>query len=133
MSRVSLEFNRQRSHRNIWGRKDEEFVADFINISRRTLSDFEYKVFRYHFLLGGDWKLCCRKLNIDKGDFFHWVYRTQQKLGRAYRETEPYGLFPLDEYFGGSYRDEMVTTAKIEPIRPQRASLSGRVPLRKIA
>jgi hypothetical protein len=29
------------------------------------------------------------------------VYRIEQRLGRVYRELEPYALFPLDEYFGG--------------------------------
>jgi hypothetical protein len=41
-------------------------------------------------------------LNIDRGTFFHTVYRIEQKLGRAFRELEPYSLFPLDEYFHGA-------------------------------
>ena len=43
----------------------------------------EDKIFRYHFLLGADWKLCARKLGIDRGNFFHAVYRIEQKLGRC--------------------------------------------------
>jgi len=86
------------------GRKDEEFVADFCLVARRALSDSEHKLFRYHFLLGADWKLCTRKLGIDRGTFFHRVYRIEQKLGRVFRELEPYGLFPLDEYFHGPSR-----------------------------
>lgn len=102
ISRVSLEANPGRQRKNVWGRKDEEFMADFVLVSRRTLTDYEYRVFKYHFLLGADWKLCCRKLGIDRGDFFHEVYRIQQKLGRTFRELEPYALFPLDEYFNGT-------------------------------
>lgn len=90
-----------------WSRVREEYVADFILMTERTLSPAEYKLFRIHFLLGADWKLCTKKLNIDKGLFFHAVYRIQEKLGRAFTETEPYGLFPLDEYFGGTVRNDI--------------------------
>ncbi len=104
MSKISLEFIPGRERNFSWGRKDEEYMADFILVSRRTLGEFEYKIFKFHFLLGADWKLCCRRLNIDRGTFFHAVYRIQQELGRVFRELEPYGLFPLDEYFHGSVR-----------------------------
>jgi hypothetical protein len=77
-------------------------MADFCLVSRRTLDDFEYKVFKFHFLLGASWKLCIGRLGIDRGNFFHAVYRIEQKLGRVFRELEPYGLFPLDEYFRGA-------------------------------
>jgi hypothetical protein len=102
MSRISLELVSGRERSFSWGRKDEEYMADFILLSRRTLSEFDYKVFRFHFLLGADWKLCCRRMGIDRGTFFHAVYRVQQELGRVFREVEPYSLFPLDEYFHGS-------------------------------
>ena len=84
--------------------KDEEFMADFCLVSRRTLDEAEYKIFRFHFLLGADWKMCCRRLGMDRGSFFHQLYRIEQKLGRVYRELRPYALFPLDEYFGGTVR-----------------------------
>jgi hypothetical protein len=104
MSRISLEFIPGRERSFSWGRKDEEYLADFILVSRRTLSEFENKIFSYHFLLGADWKLCCRRLGIDRGTFFHAVYRIEQALGRVFRELEPYGLFPLDQYFQTSVR-----------------------------
>jgi hypothetical protein len=104
MSRASPEFIAGREGKLTWGRKDEEYVADFCLVSRRTLDDFEYKIFKFHFLLGADWKLCTRQLKIDRGNFFHAVYRIEQKLGRVFRELEPYGLFPLDEYFHGPRR-----------------------------
>src|SRR5438309_7825929 len=102
LSRVSLEPGPGRQRPSTWGRKDEEYIADFSLIARRTLDDFEHRLFRYHFLLGADWKLCTWKLHIDRGNFFHAVYRIEQKLGRVFRELEPYSLFPLDEYFGGT-------------------------------
>lgn len=102
MSRVSLEFYRGgKDCRYTYARKTEDYLADFCLVSRRALDEFEYRIFRFHFLLGADWKLCCRQLKIDRGNFFHAVYRIEQKLGRTFRELEPYSLYPLDEYFGG--------------------------------
>jgi hypothetical protein len=104
MSKVTLTFCAGKERQLTWVRKDEDYCADFCLLSRRMLTDFEYNVFRFHFLLGADWRLCCRKMKIDRGTFFHSVYRVEQKLGRAFREVEPYSLYPLDEYFGGTLR-----------------------------
>ncbi len=104
LSRISLEPHAGRSRPGSWGRKDEEFIADFCLIAKRTLSAEEHRLFRYHFLLGADWKLCTRKLGMDRGNFFHAVYRIEQKLGRVFRELEPYPLFPLDDYYNGPSR-----------------------------
>lgn len=84
-----------------WGRKNEEYLADFCLVAKRTLDDFHWSVFAEHFLLGGDWRICCRHLRIDRGTFFHAVYRIMEHLGRAYRELQPYCLFPLYDYFSG--------------------------------
>jgi len=104
LSKVTLEPDRGRRRPATWGRKDEEFIADFTLVARRTLDEFEYRLFRFHFLLGADWRLCSRRLGIDRGNFYHAVYRVEQKLGRVFRELEPYPLFPLDEYFNGPSR-----------------------------
>ena len=61
--------------RQVWGRRDEEYIADFCLVSKRFLDESEHKLFRFHFLLGADWKLCCRQLKLDRGSFFHEVYR----------------------------------------------------------
>jgi hypothetical protein len=102
MSHATLENCSGKDGRRVWSRKDEDYIADFCLVSKRTLNEEEYRIFKYHFLLGADWRLCCRKLNMDRGNFFHSVYRIQQKLGRVFRELKPFALFPLDEYFGGS-------------------------------
>jgi hypothetical protein len=104
LSRITMEPHMGRERPSSWGLKNEEYMADFILVSRRTLTEFEQRVFRYHFLLGADWKLCSRKLGVDRGNFFHAVYRIEHKLGRVFRELEPYALFPLDEYFQGPSR-----------------------------
>ena len=130
MSKVSLQFTKGTNRRLTWGRKDEEYIADFILVSRRTLTPQEYKIFNYHFLLGADWKLCSRRVGLDRGNFFHAVYRIEQKLGRVFRELQPYGLYPLDEYFS-------TTINSSEPIEmPQRdpaITYPIQPPLRKAA
>ena len=124
LSRVSLEPQAGRPRTYNWGRKDEEYIADFCLIARRTLDDFEHRLFRYHFLLGADWRLCSRKLGVDRGNFFHAVYRIEQKLGRVFRELEPYALFPLDEYFKGPGRVPGPVLVAAAPTRS--AQLTGR-------
>jgi hypothetical protein len=79
-------------------------MADFCLVSDRALDEIEQKVFRYHFLLGADCRLCCRQLRMDRGTFYHFVYKIQETLGRTFAELEPYALFPLDEYFSGMVR-----------------------------
>ena len=106
LSRVSVEPHLGRSRPGTWGRKDEEYIADFCLVTRRTLEEAEHRLFRYHFLLGADWNLCARKLGLDRGNFFHAVYRIEKKLGKVFRELRPYPLFPLDEYFHGPSRME---------------------------
>lgn len=104
MSRASLDFDANRQANVVWGRRDEEYIADFYLVTKRTLDEEEWRLFRFRYVLGGDWKLCCKRLGMDRGSFFHAVYRIEQKLGRIYRDLEPYALFPLDEYFYGTVR-----------------------------
>lgn len=120
MSRVTLDRLPGRDRRGSWGRKAEEFSADFCLVSKRTLTDYEYRIFKYHFLLGADWKLCCRKLKMNRGNFFHAVYRIEQKLGRVFRELEPYSLYPISEYLHGPSKNvsSCLTVDKTVPIRP---------------
>ena len=70
MSKIKLEYIPGRDRNFSWGRKDEEYMADFILVSRRTLDELEYRIFSSHFLLGADWNLCCRRLNIGSRHFF---------------------------------------------------------------
>ena len=87
--------------RALFSRKSEEYIADFTLVAKRLLDEEDYRLFRFYFLLGTDWKLCCNRLKMDRGHFFHTVYRIEHTLGRGFREVEPYALFPVDEYFVG--------------------------------
>lgn len=133
LSKVTLELSSGVERRATWGRKDEEYMADFCLVTKRTLTAEEYRIFNYHYLLGADWKLCCRKLKMDRGNFFHAIYRIQQKLGKTFRELEPYALYPLSDYFRSLAPGAEVKNRKVVPIRPATPKLSSRVPLRRTA
>jgi hypothetical protein len=103
---VSWEFCGGSRGFRVYSRKREEYMADFQLIAKRVLTAGEYQIFRYYFLLGADWRLCMRQLKIERGVLFHWIYRIERKLGQAFAETVPYGIYPLDEYFSGVSKDE---------------------------
>jgi hypothetical protein len=100
-------------------------MADFVLIARRELNPAEYKLFRFHFLLGAECPLCCQKLGLTRGNFFHMVYRVEQKLGKVFATLMPYPLYPLDEYYGGNTR---MVDIRPFPI-PEPVQLNG-IPLR---
>lgn len=134
ISRTRMEFSGGRDTRFTWGRKEEEYAADFILVSRRTLTPEEYQLFNFHFLLGADWRLCCRRLKMDRGVLFHTIYRIQQKLGKVFRELQPYGLYPLDEYFHGTTGQQTrAIELKAVPIRVGPLPESLEFPRRKAA
>jgi len=134
LSQVTLGYSANGGRRITWGRKDEEFIADFYLVTRRTLTAAEWRIFSYHYLLGADWRLCTRRLKIDRGTFFHALYRLQARLGRVFRELAPYGLYPLDEYFFGRTLDEGgVKPCKVVPIRSKSLHETLKVAVRKAA
>jgi hypothetical protein len=100
----------------VFSRKREEYLADYMRVTERALSKDEYQIFRYHFLLGADYYLCCQKLHMDRGSFFHAIYKLEEKLGRVYAELEPYPLYPLRDYFGGVVRRD-VSPARVLRVR----------------
>ena len=105
-------------------------MADFCLVARRVLDDDDHRLFRYYFLLGADWQLCARRINMDRGNFFHAIYRVERLLGRAFSELQPYALYPLDEYFGGTVRRG---PARAHDAVEQRQHPRLEVPLRRIA
>ncbi|MBZ5621023.1 MAG: recombinase family protein [Acidobacteriia bacterium] len=87
-------------------RKREEFAADVYLTAVRTLTDpTELNLFKYHYLYGADWKLCCKRLGLPYQEnkhrklFFDRCYRVEQKLGKVFLELKPFTLWPPDEYF----------------------------------
>lgn len=95
-----------REHKRVWSRANEEFCADFYLVAKRSLDGQEWKIFETHILARNDWRHCTRILGMDRGNFFHAVYRIQQKLGRIFMALRPYALFPIDEYFAGAVSEK---------------------------
>jgi DNA-directed RNA polymerase specialized sigma24 family protein len=83
-----------------WQWKNLDYCADFVLVARRELDPRHYQVFRLHFLEGRQHRDCTLRLGLSRGNFFHAVYRIQQKLGQRFLELHPYGLWPLHTYFG---------------------------------
>ena len=131
-SRVSLENGATRDPGGSWSRKNEEYVADFMLVVKRVLTESEQYLFRLHFILGADWRLCVRKLGMDKGNFFHAVYRIQQRVGRELAEMLPYPLYPVRDYFTSTSRDTAYAPV-FASTRPKSSSLGNIVPIRKAA
>lgn len=132
LSKVSLVACQGSDRRRTYERLVEDYIADFCLVSRRFLEPRQHRIFRYHYLLGADWRLCCRQLRLGRGLFFHEVYRIQQRLGRVFRELEPYGLYPLDEYFAGRVNGQAPVRPAVA-VCPIRKGLPVRPPLKRAA
>lgn len=115
------------------GRPHEEFLADVCLMAKRTLDPLEHSVFRFHMLYGADWKACCKRLKIDRGTFFHAVYRVEAKAGRAFRTTQPYPIYPPAGYFYGVVHGRKIPVTVVDepappvPLRPPLATKAQRV------
>lgn len=86
----------------VYGRKSEEYHADFELTARRVLNEDDFRLFRLHYISGAAWGLCVQVLGIDRARFFRDAYRIQERLGKAFAEIEPYALYPVQGYFSGS-------------------------------
>ena len=75
------------------------FFLLFPEIPRRAEAE---GYFRYHFLLGADWKLCTRKLGDGPGAISSTrSIGSNKNSARCSEGGSPYSLFPLDESFHG--------------------------------
>jgi hypothetical protein len=102
VSSISLEQHRGRKGRRMFGRKNEEFAADFCLVAKRSLDKLDYAIFEMHFVGECDWRYCAQRLQIDRSTFFYRCYQIQAHLGRVFGELQPYPLYPLEDYFGGT-------------------------------
>jgi len=98
---VEIEQHRHRIGYRVYSRRLQEYTADFDLVCRRILTPEHYALFRLHFLRGAEWRECCQLLRMDRGSFFHDVYRIMQRAGRVFAELKPYPLYPVADYFAG--------------------------------
>lgn len=89
-----------------------EYLADFELVARRTLRDqpLEYAVFWYSCFHRLPWQACVQLISrnlgkpLSRGNFFHLLYRIEERLGQAFLELRPYGVLPSEYFSGGSRR-----------------------------
>jgi len=121
------------------GYKQAEFAADVILVVRRSLDAWHQEVFRAHYLGGLDWRACLRVLTrfaahrhgegcpkVDRGNYFHSIYRLQLILGRAFVGLEPHCLFPVRDYYRGyGIRRRQLAVGASARVRAQEHALKA--------
>lgn len=115
-----------RSSHMTFGRKTEEYIADFTLTCKRVLTEAEWTVFNLHYLLGAGWNLIQRHFTaLSREAFVTMTNAMEDTLGRAFRETAPFALYPLDEYFSATTRGAAIvpstpldTRTRLQRLRP---------------
>lgn len=108
-STVKMEQTGQgKSSHMYFSRKTEEYIADFTNICRRNLTPAEWALFSPRYILGAELKFVAEKKGLTSDSLSHHFAGIEACLGRAFRETTPFALYPLDEYFSDTTRGERV-------------------------
>lgn len=108
-----------------FGWRNVDFVCDFDWVCRRTLTQWPLHaaVLQYAIFGGLDWYRALPLVNrrvrakLDKGKFFHTLYETEEKLGRAFLErglTDPLAG-PCDVQMHVDYRDHSKATTATAP------------------
>lgn len=110
---------------------ENHFAVDFEIIARRTLSQADYQLFRWVYLLGADWKLLRRtlKTGMTESEFRHHCAWVEETLAHAFCETRPYALWPMDEY--NSRRKPGAPPVAALPAIPGQRYAPLRPPLRR--
>jgi hypothetical protein len=85
------------------GNTAAEYSADFEICARQVLRAADQRLFRMHFLRGRPWFDCVGPLGLDRGNFFHAVYRIEGRMGRALLDRQ---MYPTQRYFGITTSDE---------------------------
>jgi hypothetical protein len=69
---------------------NEEFIADVHLVAKRTLTLEDFKLFRYHYCLGADVKLCAAPLGIEREACVQRRQAIEARLGQVFRDMRPY-------------------------------------------
>lgn len=87
--------------------KQSEWFADVHIIAMRALdgSDLRKAIYRLGCVEDRDWKIASVKVGLSRGNYFHELYRVKETVGRAWLETKPYGVFPIEDYFSMALPD----------------------------
>lgn len=96
----------------VWCRPRTEFIADFRTLARRTLPEAQLRIFVLHYIDLHPWRECCHTLGLERGEFFHELYRIEAAIGYAAATLEPYGLYPVDTYLSAREHQPRRATGK---------------------
>lgn len=130
LSRVSFDRSPAgRSNRGMWGLKREEFMADFELVARRSLTQAEHRLFRFHHILAASEAMCAKRLGISTHAAKKAIQRLEAKLGLTFAMLEPYALYPLYDYFNRT-RSEPMKPCRL-PAARARTSAVPRLPMRQ--
>jgi len=83
-----------------WSRPLEEFRADVERLAAAALDETERTIWREYHVAGKEWREVAPRVGLERGNFYHAVYRIEKKLGRVFAELKPYPLWPWWEYTG---------------------------------
>jgi hypothetical protein len=102
-----------------------DYLGDIILVANRTLDRHERVLFQLHEIERYNWRGCLARYprvwrfyfesepkELDRGSFFHSVYRYARKLGKEFLNL---GIYPFGEYFAGCKmhtRDTIMTNRK---------------------
>lgn len=82
----SLKNYREAARRDICGKasKNDRFeIERFLVTARRVLPDGEYRWFRLHHVIGGDFVLCASKFGLNYRKATQLDFRVREKVGKA--------------------------------------------------
>jgi hypothetical protein len=113
-------------NQHVWSR-DAEYAADLWLIAKRSLDRRERLIYCEYLLQQQPWTVVGPLTKLNRGQFFHSVYRIESKLGRGLLEA---GIFPPHNYFAGTYHAGLYNPADTEGIYRRGGSESEvRLPL----
>jgi hypothetical protein len=91
-----LKGGRVRLAAGCFGRPHEEYRADFLLTAERALDGPARRIFDLYFVREWPWRSCSARCGMDRGSFWHVVYRIENRMGRALVER---GLWPITDYY----------------------------------
>ena len=107
--------------------KRAEYAADFILLARRVLAHrpVELAVFEAYHVDGLEWRVAVPRVNrilhpprpLNRGSFFHAVYRAESLIAAAIVASQPYSLFPPRLYPLRNHPQRIARPTAITPFR----------------
>lgn len=99
-----------------WHRPQQSYVCDFELLARRVLTQQEMRLFWARVHRDQTARALAMELGWSVGATNHTTYRVETTLGQVYAETTPYGLWPLESYYG--HGESVAFTCDDQPVWP---------------